>query len=83
MKNADLVTFRKAPKSKKEVPSSPVVTAFSGFTGSVFLLTEDILFYLRLRADNKAIVTFTASTKEQPVVMISEKEEIRWYFIFK
>ena len=46
-------------------------------------LPEDVLFYLRRRAEEKAVVTFTASTEEQPVVMISEKEEIRWYFYFQ
>lgn len=81
MESTDLVTCR-SPKSKNKVPSL-FVTASSLSTGPSLWLSEDILFYLRLRADEKAVVTFTASTGEQPVVMISENEEIRWYFIFK
>ena len=81
MKSADVVTCR-LPKSKKEA-SSLFITAPSLSTGPSLWLSEDILFYLRLRADEKAVVTFTASTGEQPVVMIFKKEEIRWYFIFK
>lgn len=45
--------------------------------------TEDILLYLQLRADEKAIVALKTPTEEQPVVMISERKEIRWCFIFK
>lgn len=80
MKNADLVTCRDTPKLKEV--SSAVVTAFSRLTGSGLWLTVSIRFQLRLGADEKAVVTFTTSTEEQPVVMISE-EEIRWYSIFK
>lgn len=67
----------KRPKPQKEV------TASSSFTGSFLWLPGDILFYLRRRAGEKAVETFTASIEEQPVVMISEKEEIRWQFYFQ